>query len=449
MMAEKQAETIVIGAGMAGIMAARTLQAAGREVLVLEARPRVGGRTHTDYSLGTAVDLGAAWIHGADGNPLLPYAKKYGIDHAPTDFINRSRTAVQAYAADGRPLDMDAFTDGQWLANGAWALAHGSLLHPRPDPAHRTLREFLENDLPRPADLSPDAEKGFYYWSTVLYEYLCAADWDTIDVKLNEGQHFGFPGGDLLLYGGGYTKIIERFVAELAVVVNTAVESITLTADGVRLQTNNGDYTAQNAIVTVPLGVLKAGHLRFEPALPPAKQQAIQRIGFGHYEKLALRFDQFYWPRDKQRFNYISTGEPTLFNVWLNTGHYTGEPVIVAYHAGRRARRINEWDDATFVAEARRVMQRIFGDNGFGQIPEPEAYVRTTWQQDPFSNGSYSFDQIGQLVTDRETLAEPVGQRLFFAGEATHPHFYASVHGAYETGIRAAQEVLGAVNCEL
>ena len=443
-MTTQQVETIVIGAGMAGIMAARTLQEAGRKVLVLEARPRVGGRTHTDYALGTAVDLGAAWIHGADGNPLIPYAKKLGIAYDFTDFINRSRTAVQAYAANGRPLDMEAFTDGQWLANGAWAQAHGSLLHPRPDPSRRSLREFLEHDLPRPADLTSDEAKGFYYWSTVLYEYLCAADWDTIDYQLNEKYHHKLPGGDLLLHGGGYTKIIDYLASRLQIETNTAVSTIHLLDEGgVRVETNQGSYTAVQVILTVPLGVLKAGDIQFVPELPEEKRTAVQRIGFGQYEKLALRFDQFYWPRDKQRFNYISDGEPTLFNVWLNSGHYTGQPVIVAYHAGRRARHINEWDDATFVAEARRVMQRIFGDNGFGDIPEPEAYVRTTWQQDPFSQGSYSFDQVGQQAQDRHALAAPVGKRLFFAGEATHPHFYASVHGAYETGIRAAWELLG------
>lgn len=442
-MSTEQVETIVIGAGMAGLMAARTLQEAGREVLVLEAKPQVGGRTHTDYSLGTAVDLGAAWIHGADGNPLIPYAKKLGIQYDFTDFINRSRTAVQAYAANGRPLDMQAFTDGQWLANGAWAQAYGSLLHPRPNPAHRSLREFLEHDLPRPADLTPDEAKGFYYWSTVLYEYLCAADWDTIDRQLNDTQHHRLPGGDLLLYGGGYTKIVAHLASGLQIKTNTAVSTIQLLDEGgVRLETNQGSYTAVQVILTVPLGILKAGDIQFVPELPEEKRTAVGRIGFGQYEKLALRFDQFYWPRDKQRFNYISDGEPTLFNVWLNTGYYTNQPIIVAYHAGRRARHINQWDDATFIAEARRVMQRIFGDNGFGHIPEPEAYVRTGWQQDPFTHGSYSFDQIGQQPDARHTLAQPIANRLYFAGEATHPHFYATVHGAYETGIRAAWEIL-------
>ncbi len=156
-----------------------------------------------------------------------------------------------------------------------------------------------------------------------------------------------------------------------------------------------------------------------------------------------MRFDRFYWPEDKQRFNYISDSEPSLFNVWLNIGYYTNEPIIIAYHAGRRASRINKWDDETFLKRTIAVMQRLFGDNGYGTIPQPLNYVRTNWQHSPFSQGSYSFAQLGQQEKDRHILAEPVGERLFFAGEACHPHLCATIHGAYETGIRAAWEIMG------
>ena len=98
------AKIIVIGAGMAGISAGRTLQDAGQDVTLLEARARVGGRTHTDRSLGNHVDLGASWIHGFDGNPMTPFAKKLNIDTGYTDFLNRSETAVSAYHEDGTPL---------------------------------------------------------------------------------------------------------------------------------------------------------------------------------------------------------------------------------------------------------------------------------------------------------------------------------------------------------
>jgi monoamine oxidase len=282
---------------------------------------------------------------------------------------------------------------------------------------------------------------GFHYYSLIRTEYSDASDWDLIAWDLNTTRYAKLPGGDLLMHGGGYKVLVDRLAEGLDVRLETAVTHITTTPKRVHIQTNRGPYTADRLIITLPLGVLKSGVIQFDPPLPTEKQQAIQRIGFGNYEKLAMRFDKFYWPREQQRFNYLSEGEPSLFHAWLNIGHYTGTPIIVAYHAGRRARKINQWSDGELLERTLTVMQRIFGDNGFGQIPTPEAYMRTNWQSDPFSNGSYSSDQVGQLPTDRQTLAQPIGQQLFFAGEATHPHFFATVHGAYETGVRAAREV--------
>ena len=434
-------KTLVIGAGMAGIMAARTLHDANYDVTVLEARDRLGGRTHTDSSLGNTVDLGAAWIHGPDGNPLTPLAEQLGVGMGYTDFLNESGTAVQAYTADGTPINMAEYTRGQLLANAAFIKAKASILYQPPDNP-QSLKDWLEHGLPQPETMTAAETMGFDYWSRIRTEYSDASDWDLINWTMMSGHYAKLPGGDMLLHGGGYKVLIDQLVEGLDVRMETAVSHITTTPEQVHIQTNRGEFSANRVILTLPLGVLKSGQIQFEPPLPTAKQQAIQRIGFGKYEKLALRFDKFYWPREQQRFNYLSDGEPSLFNAWLNTGHYTGTPIIVAYHAGRRARAINQWSDEKLLEGALTVMQRLFGDE-FGPIPAPEAYVRTHWQSDPLANGSYSFDQVGQQPTDRRTLAESINQQLFFAGEATHPHFYATVHGAYETGVRAAREVIG------
>ena len=430
---------IVIGAGMAGIMAARTLQDAGGNVTILEARDRIGGRTHTDHSLGTSVDLGAAWIHGPNGNPLTPLAKQLGIATGYTDFINQSGTAVRAYDDDGTPLNMEEYSHGQRLAEAAFYKAEASILYKPPTQAH-SLKDWIEHGLPQPETMTHSEKLGFHYWSLIRTEYGDAADWNMIDWELGN-KYVKLPGGDLLMHGGGFNGLTDHLSTGLDIRLKTAVTKITITPTNVNIQTNKERFTADHVIITLPLGVLKSGAIQFDPPLPEEKQQAIQRVGFGNYEKLAMRFDKFYWPREPHRFNYLSSGEPSLFHAWLNIGHYTDTPIIVAYHAGRRARHINQWSDGELLENTLTTMQRIFGNNGYGEIPTPQDYLRTNWQSDPFSSGSYSYDQIGQQPTDRLTLAEPVGHRLFFAGEATHPHFYATVHGAYETGVRAAQEV--------
>ena len=434
-------KSLVIGAGMAGIMADRTLHDAGYDVTILEARDRLGGRTHTDSSLGATVDFGAAWIHGPDGNPLTPLAEELGVGMGQTDFLNRSGTAVQAYTSSGQPFDIVEYTRGQLLAEAAVLKTTASILYQPPSDDARSLKDWVQHGLPQPATMTPAEQAGFHYWAVIRAEYNDNADWDLIDWRLS-GRYVKLPGGDLLLHSGGFKALIDHLAEGLDVRVGTAVSHITTAPEQVRIETNRGEFSADRVIVTLPLGVFKSGQIQFDPPLPAAKQQAIQRIGFGNYEKLAMRFDKFYWPQAKQRFNYLSEGEPSLFNAWLNNGHYTGQPIITAYHAGRRAREINQWSDDKLLDEALAVMQRLFGAD-FGPIPTPQAYVRSNWQSDPFANGSYSFDQVGQLPDDRQTLAQPINQQLFFAGEATHPHFYATVHGAYETGVRAAREVIG------
>ncbi len=440
-MAEK---VIVIGAGMAGIMAARTLHDAGLDVTILEARNRVGGRTHTDHSLGASVDLGAAWIHGRDGNPLAPLAKKLNIENGHTDFLNRSGTAVQAYDEDGTPLDPAEYAHGLQLGLASFYKAAGSLLYDRPV-KRESLKDWVEHGLPKSEGLSHAAEQGFFYQSLISSEYVSAADWD--ELSMNDGRYIQLPGGDYLLHGGGFNVITDHLVEGLDVRLETAVTHIKQSSDQIILYTTRGSFTCDCLIITVPLGVLKSGNITFEPPLPAEKWEVIQRIGFGKYEKLVMRFDKFYWPKAQERFNYMSMGEPSLFHAWLNIGHYTDEPIIASYHAGRRARHINQMSDGDLVEGTVDAMQTMFGDE-FGEIPAPISFARTSWETDTYSCGSYSFNHVNQASGDREMLGAAVNGRLFFAGEATHPYFYATVHGAYETGIYAAKQVIRKIGNE-
>lgn len=432
--------TIVIGTGMAGLAAARELQDAGYTVKILEARDRIGGRTHTDFSLGPSIDLGGSWIHGPIANPMTALAKKFGVRWGYTDFINQAGDKVLAFDAQGQRFDIAAYTEGMQLAAGAATHAWGSILYNLPSTGHDSLADLYAYGLPGLDNLSPTQQKGYYYSAVIRTQYGDAADLTEIDWRLSE-DYITLPGGDFLLHGGGYEGIVRGLADRLRIETDTVVEEIEYDQTGVCLQTSQGREICDQVIVTVPLGVLQAGAIKFSPSLPKAKEAAMTRMGFGNYEKLALKFPRQFWPQEPERFHYLTDQEPELFTSWLNTAHYTEVPILVAYHSGSRAKHINHLSDEALIEEALAALQIMFGP----PIPTPTAYLRTQWQEDPFSRGSYSFRKVGQKASDHLILAEPIAQRIFFAGEATHPHYYATVHGAYETGIRAARDVMGAL----
>lgn len=334
---------------------------------------------------------------------------------------------------------MVEYTAGHYAGAAAFALQSGSLLVDPPESAPQSLADGLAS-LPRPEGMSQAKQFGFDFWVDLHLTYLCAADRETINWNLMDTT-VRLPGDDYFIYGGGYKAITTHLADGLDIRTGVEVTQIAYQDSGAMVESSAGTFAADFVVVTVPLGVLKADVIKFSPSLPTEKQEAIQRIGFGQYEKVVLRFDDFYWPRDKQRlisFHDPAENEPQLFPLWFNIGYYTGEPVILAYHAGALARFINEWDDETLVGRATEALRQMTRNE---TIPDPVGYVRTGWERDPFSRGSYSFDHVGQKAGDRDTLRQPVG-RLYFAGEATHPHFNASAHGAYESGIWVARQIL-------
>lgn len=261
-------KTIVIGAGMAGIAAARTLHDAGYSVKILEARERIGGRTHTDRSLGPTIDLGASWIHGHIGNPLTPLAKQAGVEMKYTDFINQWGTSIMAFDADGNPLEINEYTEGLQAFAGAETHLFGSILHRVPDTNVRSVADLYRHGLPGTESMTPTQQKGFYYTSVICAQYSDAADIDEIDWWLSDA-YVSLPGGDMLLYGGGYNAITDHLAEGLEIENGVIVEEIAHSDDGATLTLNRSDGQSQEScdcvIVTVPLGVLKADSIRFTP----------------------------------------------------------------------------------------------------------------------------------------------------------------------------------------
>lgn len=415
---------IIVGARVSALGAAEGLRQAGFEnITLLEARDRVGGRVWTSEAWADApVDLGASWIHGPRRNPITEFAREAGARTVRTDW-----DSMQMFAADGGAISretermMDRFTRQLY----GWAVMAG-------DHGGATLAEAVARKFGRREDVS---DYDLEYLLNSLIEQSLAADAEELAAN---AFSFGreLTGGDLL-FPSGYMQVFRHRFAQFDIRTGQTVTMVQRRGDEVVVETSAETHVADRVLLTLPLGVLKAGAVEFDPPLPDDQLAAIGRHGMGCLNKLYLKFDHVFWPGDVEGFSYRGP-VPGEWSLWLNQAAYTGKPVLLAFNAGSFARSIEKRSDEDLVEEAIGAVRAMFGS----QSPDPESYQITRWHGDPFSRGSYSF--IAPGVTNRtiKTMSRPVGERLFFAGEATATDFPSTVHGAYLSGQREAKRIV-------
>jgi polyamine oxidase len=422
--ARRDETVVVIGAGMAGLAAAANLAKRGLKVVVLESRRRIGGRMKTDRSFGCAVDLGASWIHGIDGNPLTELAQACGTSIAKTQF-----ESMRAFDGDGAKFDPSVLLRAHLRLESLIARAPKDVL---PSGDDKSLQQSIERHVDSSKWPAPDRR---------AFDFVSALDEISDGARLAEvsarysSEYKEHSGGDHLVVGG-YDTIAQHLAKGLDIRTKVAVQKIDHSGPRIRIETNNGALEADRVVVTVPLGVLQAGTLVFVPALPDRKQTAINRLGMGVINKSALKFPQPFWPRNDQVIGYVGRqrGQYPLF---VNLLHYADRPVLVCLVPPSFENALESLTQPSAKAGVLEVLRKIFGS----RVPEPESILQTRWQSDPWSRGSYSFAKVGATGEDRDHLAAPVDGRLYFAGEATHRTMYSTVHGAYLSGCRAAREV--------
>ena len=417
---------IVIGAGLAGLAAARSLKVHGYEVLVLEGRDRIGGRIHTSTQWeDLPLDLGASWIHETRGNPLTALAAE-----AKATLLETSYDSSIAYDTDGSELS----ASDEALLDELREQVEAILERAQDGPADQTLREALASLVGTDAPASTRRLVRFIISSEIETEYAGSAGELSAYWYDNMG---GYAGPDKL-FAAGFRVIVDHLAQGLDIRTGKVVTGIDWSESLVRVATAGGeDFDALKVLVTLPLGVLKTGQPVFTPPLPVSKQEAIAKLGMGLLNKCYLRFDSVFWDEDVDWIEYIpdTHGEWTE---WVSFKRAADKPVLLGFLAAEQAVAKESLTDEQIVSSAMTVLRTLYGDD----IPEPIDYQITRWASDRFARGSYSFNAVHSTPAMRRSLAAPMKGRLFFAGEATEETYFATAHGAYRSGIRAAEEMI-------
>lgn len=416
-------DVIVIGAGLSGLAAARALQDAGQRVVLLEARDRTGGRIHS----ADGFDFGAHWIHGTEGNPLTNIARALGV---PTYFVGGD----SSYTGGWSRMDFPAGIDKDASLMVADQLFDTLDELRRNAPADLSLADAIAQATAL-LRLSPQQERWARWHANLIWREDCGAPLRSVSARYwDEGfELFGY--GDSFFLGG-FASLTDALAQGLDVRLSTTVEAVEHGAEGVAVRTAAETFRARKAVVTIPVSLLKRGSIRFDPALPDRKTQAIARIGFGSLAKLGLIFSAPFWPASGYCFG-LTGGADTGATVAISPYAVTRQPLLILLYGAERATEIEALPGAEVVAQAMAQLRAEFG----ADIPEPVRFVRTQWTRDPFALGSYCHVAAGSTPDDFRALAEPLGA-LHFAGEASSDHGWAMAHGAYQSGLRAASEIL-------
>lgn len=416
---------IVVGAGVAGLTAADAARCAGAEVVVVEARDRVGGRTWTAPLGAGAVDLGAAWIHGPVGNPLAEAVRAAGLEtRNDGSYCARMSLWDGGWAAAEDATTVAAVLEGDWDPAEALAAVTGS----------DRLSDGVEWYL---ADRELDGRAGElaqYAIEAIVAAIVIAAPPDRISLAGAAAYSEG-SGGNLVLTGG-YASLVERLADGIDVRLSQPATRIRHAGGGVAVETAAGAVEGDRAVVAVPLGVLRAEPPCFDPPLGADHATAAGRLEMGTAEKLVLGFGERFWPRSVHHITHVA--DDGSFPFWDDISARVGSPTLVAFHNPTATPRLEGLAPADRVQAGLEALRRMFG-----RVPEPEHALVTDWARDPWARGSYSYVPLGASAEDMRTLAEPVSERLVLAGEATVPHAYGTVHGAFASGLRAAGQVLG------
>jgi monoamine oxidase len=401
-------DVLVVGGGAAGIGAALKLASANANYLLVEARPRLGGRAWT-IADSHPLDMGCGWLHSADANPWTGIAAAQGLT------IDRT---LPPWTRPSPRIDLSL--DSQAAFNAALGAFYNRLHAATGEP-----------DRPASSLLEPGCR-----WNTLI---------DAVSTYINGAELDRISVADLAMYrdtevnwrvAEGYGAAIVMAASRLNVRLDSPVREIDHHGLEIIVRTGNGTLRARTVIVTVSSALLAEERLRFNPALPD-KVDAAASLPLGLANKLFLSLDQ---PGEFERDSRVFGDAKDVATAAYHFRPF-GHPMIEAYFGGQLADDLEREGGRAFVDFAAHELDSLLGSR-FSARLRP---VRLSqWRKDEFALGAYSYAMPGRSSA-RAALAAPVHERIFFAGEACSPTHYSTAHGAYATGVDAAQQALSAL----
>jgi len=407
-----EADVLIVGAGAAGLAAARECQRLRKSFILVEARDRIGGRVFTDASLGHPFDAGARYIHWAERNPWTRPARELGV---------------------ATRVDISSPGGFQFYANGKTVSESDRSLRRQ---AFATLSRLLDEDAASVSDISlldEVASRGDAF--TEAAGGLARMALGEEPERVSARDYARLWSGDDLVVPEGYGTLVQAYGAGLPVRLSTAVTAIRWDRQGIAAETRDGAMRANAAIITLPPTVLASGAIRFSPELPGETRDALAGLGAGALTKIGLKFDgaRFDLPPDSDIFEMEGPGETFDFECWT-----FGREIVVANFGGDHARRVTAEGDAAAIAATLDAFVRVVGSRARTSFQAGSVHA---WHRDPLSLGCYSHCLPGHADA-RAKLAEPMAERIFFAGEATAGEDFGAAMtagGAFLAGQAAAR----------
>lgn len=451
---DKELSVIVIGAGPAGLSAARHLRKFGIQVTLVESRDRIGGRVWDDNkSLGCCVGRGAQILNGCINNPISVLCVQSGLPmhhiSSRCDLITEDGECVDSSHDSKVEFHFNALLDA--IADQRTDSSEDKSLEDKVMEMHNLFLEETQGSF-------SELEEKLLQFHLGNLEFSCAAPLNKVS-SLSWDQNEAFPqfSGDHTLLQNGFGVLLKNLAQGLDITFNCEVEEINYSGEKVILTSSEGrEFTADKVIVTVPLSLLKSERIRFNPDLPEKKKAAISSLGAGLIEKVVLKFKYNFWEKVVQGADFfghvpqtsLGRGHCGLFYDLCSKSNENckkSSHVLMTVLSGDSAIQAQQMTDKEVVDSCMSTLRKLFPY----KIPDPQAYIVTHWGRDPYSGMAYSYIPIGSTGEEYDLLACDIDNKVFFAGEATNRHFPQTVTGAYLSGIREAAKIISCIETNI